>query len=215
LLTKWLNYIVNMSKTKDENTEQQILNAAKNVFQTKGMDGARMQEIADTAGINKAMLHYYYRSKQLLFEAVFKNAFSLLAPQLNAILNDDSTVEDKVKNFTSNYISFIIKHPYLPNFIIQELNRNQDFIFKLKDNKDFPNLEKFKKQVDEEVNKGIIKPISGEQLFINIMALNIFPFIAKPLIMAFANADNKAYMQLMEDRKTEVANFIINSIKNT
>lgn len=215
MLTKWLNYIVNMSKTKDENTEQQILNAAKNVFQTKGMDGARMQEIADTAGINKAMLHYYYRSKQLLFEAVFKNAFSLLAPQLNAILNDDSTVEDKVKNFTSNYISFIIKHPYLPNFIIQELNRNQDFIFKLKDNKDFPNLEKFKKQVDEEVNKGIIKPISGEQLFINIMALNIFPFIAKPLIMAFANADNKAYMQLMEDRKTEVANFIINSIKNT
>lgn len=204
-----------MSKTKDENTEQQILNAAKNVFQTKGMDGARMQEIADTAGINKAMLHYYYRSKQLLFEAVFKNAFSLLAPQLNAILNDDSTVEDKVKNFTSNYISFIIKHPYLPNFIIQELNRNQDFIFKLKDNKDFPNLEKFKKQVDGEVNKGIIKPISGEQLFINIMALNIFPFIAKPLIMAFANADNKAYMQLMEDRKTEVANFIINSIKNT
>ena len=215
MLTKWLNYIVNMSKTKDENTEQQILNAAKNVFQTKGMDGARMQEIADTAGINKAMLHYYYRSKQLLFEAVFKNAFSLLAPQLNAILNDDSTVEDKVKNFTSNYISFIIKHPYLPNFIIQELNRNQDFIFKLKGNKDFPNLEKFKKQVDEEVNKGIIKPISGEQLFINIMALNIFPFIAKPLIMAFANADNKAYMQLMEDRKTEVANFIINSIKNT
>lgn len=204
-----------MSKTKDENTEQQILNAAKNVFQTKGMDGARMQEIADTAGINKAMLHYYYRSKQLLFEAVFKNAFSLLAPQLNAILNDDSTVEDKVKNFTTNYISFIIKHPYLPNFIIQELNRNQDFIFKLKDNKDFPNLEKFKKQVDEEVNKGIIKPISGEQLFINIMALNIFPFIAKPLIMAFANADNKAYMQLMEDRKTVVANFIINSIKNT
>lgn len=215
MLTKWLNYIVNMSKTKDENTEQQILNAAKNVFQTKGMDGARMQEIADTAGINKAMLHYYYRSKQLLFEAVFKNAFSLLAPQLNAILNDDSTVEDKVKNFTSNYISFIIKHPYLPNFIIQELNRNQDFILKLKDNKGFPNLEKFKKQVDEEVNKGIIKPISGEQLFINIMALNIFPFIAKPLIMAFANADNKAYMQLMEDRKTEVANFIINSIKNT
>ena len=215
MLTKWLNYIVNMSKTKDENTEQQILNAAKNVFQTKGMDGARMQEIADTAGINKAMLHYYYRSKQLLFEAVFKNAFSLLAPQLNAILNDDSTVEDKVKNFTSNYISFIIKHPYLPNFIIQELNRNQDFILKLKDNKGFPNLEKFKKQVDEEVNKGIIKPISGEQLFINIMALNIFPFIAKPLIMAFANADNEAYMQLMEDRKTEVANFIINSIKNT
>ncbi len=204
-----------MKKLKDENTEEQILGAAKNVFQAKGMDGARMQEIADKAGINKAMLHYYYRSKQLLFEAVFKNAFSLLAPQLNAILNNDSSIEEKIKKFTSNYISFIIKHPYLPNFIIQELNRNQDFILKLKDNKGFPNLNRFKKQVDEEVKKGIIKPISAEQLFINILALNIFPFVAKPLIMAFTNADSKVYKQLMEDRKIEVANFIINSIKNT
>ena len=62
-----------MGKTnKNQDTEGQILDAAKNVFQKKGMDGARMQEIADAAGINKAMLHYYYRSKQLLFEAVFK-----------------------------------------------------------------------------------------------------------------------------------------------
>lgn len=215
MLTKWLNRVVKMNKTKDENTEEQILDAAKNVFQTKGMDGARMQEIADKAGINKAMLHYYYRSKQQLFEAVFKNAFSLLAPQLNAILNDDSSIEDKVKNFSSNYISFIIKHPYLPNFIIQELNRNPEFILKLKDQKGFPNLEKFKKQVALEVKKGIIKPISAEQLFINILALNIFPFVAKPLIKAFANIDNEDYKQLMVNRKTEVANFIINSIKNT
>ena len=157
-----------MKKTKDENTEVQILDAAKSVFQSKGMDGARMQEIADKAGINKAMLHYYYRSKQLLFEAVFTNAFSLLAPQLNTILNDDSTIEEKVKNFTSNYIEFIIKHPYLPNFVIQELNRNPDFILKMKNNPGFPNIEKFKKQVHDEIQKGILKPISAEQLFINI-----------------------------------------------
>tara|TARA_R110002049_G_scaffold87533_1_gene221891 strand:- start:36936 stop:37550 length:615 start_codon:yes stop_codon:yes gene_type:complete len=203
-----------MTKSKDENTEAQILNAAKSVFQTKGMDGARMQEIADKAGINKAMLHYYYRSKQLLFEAVFKNAFLLLAPQLNAIMNDDSSIEVKVKNFTSNYISFIIKHPYLPNFIIQELNRNEDFILKLKENKGFPNLEKFTKQVALEVENGNIKPISAEQLFINIMALNIFPFVAKPLIKAFVDVDDTAFKQLMEQRKTEVAKFIINAIKN-
>ncbi|WP_437395438.1 TetR/AcrR family transcriptional regulator [Flagellimonas lutimaris] len=203
-----------MAKTKDENTEEQILKAAKSIFQTKGMDGARMQEIADKAGINKAMLHYYYRSKQLLFEAVFKNAFSLLAPQLNAILNDDSSIEEKVKKFTSNYISFISKHPYLPNFIIQELNRNPNFVLSLKENKNFPNIEKFKKQVDEEVSKGILKPISAEQLFINIVALNIFPFVAKPLIMAFTNINDSAYKQLLEERKTEVANFIVNSIKN-
>jgi len=202
-----------MKKQKDQNKEEQILTAAKSVFQAKGMDGARMQEIADKAGINKAMLHYYYRSKQLLFEAVFKNAFSMLAPQLNRVLNDDSSIEDKIKNFTSNYISFIIKHPYLPNFIIQELNRNPDFILKMKDNPSFPNLEKFKLQVKYEVDNGIINPISAEQLFINIMALNIFPFVAKPLIMAFTNTDNNTYKTLIEARKTEVANFIINSIK--
>lgn len=215
MLTKWLNHIVKMKKKKDEKTEVHILDAAKDIFQSKGMDGARMQEIADKAGINKAMLHYYFRSKQLLFEAVFKNAFSLLAPQLNAILNDDSSIETKIKSFTSNYISFIIKHPYIPNFVIQELNRNPEFILKLKENKSFPNLEKFKKQVDNEVEKGMIKPISAEQLFINIMALNIFPFIAKPLIMAFTNTNDTTYKQLMEDRKKEVADFIINSIKHT
>ncbi|WP_452227841.1 MULTISPECIES: TetR/AcrR family transcriptional regulator [unclassified Lacinutrix] len=204
-----------MKKSKDKNTEEQILNAAKNIFQSKGMDGARMQEIADKAGINKAMLHYYYRSKQLLFEAVFKNAFSLLAPQLNAILNDDSSIEAKVKNFTSDYITFIVKHPYLPNFILQELNRNPEFLLKMKDTNGFPNIEKFKKQVDKEIANGILKPISAEHLFINILALNIFPFVAKPLIKAFTNTDDKAYKQLMEDRKTEVANFIIHSIKNT
>ncbi|WP_339667109.1 TetR/AcrR family transcriptional regulator [Maribacter arcticus] len=204
-----------MNNTKNENTEELILEAAKKVFQTKGMDGARMQEIADKAGINKAMLHYYYRNKQLLFEAVFKNAFAMLAPQLNAILNDETTIEDKVKNFTFNYISFISKHPYLPNFIIQELNRNPDFILKMKENKGFPNLSKFKKQVDKEIEEGIIKPINAEQLFINILSLNIFPFVARPLIMAFSNVDSKAYKQLMEERKIEVANFIINSIKNT
>jgi len=213
LLTIWLNYSVNMKKTKDENTEEKILNAAKNVFQSKGMDGARMQEIADNAGINKAMLHYYYRSKQLLFEAVFKNAFSLLSPQLNTILNDDSSIEDKIKNFTFNYISSIIKHPYLPNFIFQELNRNPDFISKIQKTIGFPNIDKFKKQLHVEIEKGILIPIKAEQLLINILALNIFPFIAAPLIKTITNSDNKAYKELIEVRKTEVSSFIINSIK--
>ncbi|TYA58988.1 TetR/AcrR family transcriptional regulator [Formosa maritima] len=202
-----------MARTKDENTEEQILEAAKNVFQTKGMDGARMQEIADTAGINKAMLHYYYRNKQLLFEAVFKSAFSLLAPQLNKILNDDSSIEDKIRNFTTNYISFIMKHPYLPNFIIQELNRNPDFIITIQKNNTLLNIEKFKAQVDLEVSQGNLKPTKGDQLFINILSLNIFPFVAKPLIKAFIKEDEKGFKQLMEQRKTEVSEFIINSIK--
>ncbi len=202
-----------MIKTKDENTESQILDAAQNVFQRKGMDGSRMQEIADEAGINKAMLHYYYRSKKMLFEAVFKGAFSLLAPQLNKILNDDSSIFDKIKSFSNNYISFVIKHPYLPNFILQELNRNPDFVKKLQSDKDFPNIEKFRNQVNAKVAEGVIRPIMAEQLFINIMALNIFPFIGAPMLKGFININDDSYQQLMKDRKTEVADFIINSIK--
>jgi AcrR family transcriptional regulator len=202
-----------MKNKKNENTESLILDAAKRIFQAKGMDGARMQEIADEAGINKAMLHYYFRSKQMLFEAVFKNAFSLLAPQLNTVLNDDSSIEEKVKNFSSNYISFIVEHPYLPNFIIQELNKNPDFILKMKESNSFPNLEKFKKQVDDEVEKNRIRKISAEQLFINILALNIFPFVAKPLLQNLINVGDQEYQKIVEERKTAVANFIINSIK--
>ncbi|MFK5878735.1 MAG: TetR/AcrR family transcriptional regulator [Flavobacteriaceae bacterium] len=202
-----------MAKTKDQNTESQILNAAEKIFQAKGMDGARMQEIADKAGINKSMLHYYYRSKELLFEAVFSKAFSLLAPQLNTILNDDSSIEEKIKSFTFNYISFISKHPYLPNFIIQELNRNPEFVKRMSQNSAFPNLDKFKKQVAIEIENKIIKPIKAEQLFIHILSLNIFPFVATPLIKAFINVDNKTYKQLLNDRKNEVSEFIINSIK--
>lgn len=204
-----------MKKKKEETTEQQILDAAKNVFQSKGMDGARMQEIADEAGINKAMLHYYYRSKQLLFEAVFKQVFSLLAPQLNAILNDDSDIENKIRNFTNNYTSFMMKHPYLPNFIIQELNRNDDFILKLKENTGFPTLEKFKVKVESEINQGVLKPINADQLFVNIIALNIFPFLGKPLIKAITDKDEKDYKEFVDSRKSEVANFIINSIKHS
>ena len=202
-----------MDKIKTENTETEILIAAKEIFQQKGMAGARMQEIADKAKINKALLHYYYRSKQLLFEAVFKSAFSLLAPQLNKVLNDDSDLFEKIRMFTENYVSFVIKHPYLPNFVIQELNKNPEFVQKLRSEKNFPSIEKFKLQVSDAINQGIIKPIEAEQLFINIISLNIFPFIGEPLLMALVNVDKESYNIILENRKTEVAEFIINSIK--
>ena len=198
---------------ENDTTENEILKAAKEIFHVKGMDGTRMQEIADKAKINKALLHYYYRSKQLLFEAVFKSAFSLLAPQLNKVLNDESDLFEKITKFTENYISFVIKHPYLPNFVIQELNRNPEFLLKLRAEKNFPSIDKFKLQVSDAITEGVIKPISAEQLFINIISLNIFPFIGEPLLMALVNVDKDSYNKILDNRKTEVASFILNSIK--
>ncbi len=202
-----------MINNKDISAEEKILNAARRIFESKGMSGARMQEIADEAKINKSLLHYYYRSKQLLFEAVFKTAFNKLAPQINLVLNSDQSICDKIINFSNNYTSFMLKHPYLPNFILQELNRNPDFVKELISIDNFPNIINFKIQIEKAVSEEKIRPIEAEQLFINILALNIFPFIGAPLLKGFINASDKEYKKILNKRKTEVAEFIIKSIK--
>lgn len=202
-----------MKKTTDINTESLILEAAKRVFFRKGMEGSRMQEIANEAGINKALLHYYFRNKQLLFNAVFKNAFETLAPQLNEIINSDDSIFEKIRAFSSNYISFIIKHPYIPNFIIQELNRDPEYISTVISEDELPSILKFQNQVDLYVERGLIKPINSSQLFINLVSLNALPFLASPLLKTFLKVDDETYKKLLEKRKTEVADFIINAIK--
>lgn len=199
--------------TRDLSAEEKILNAARRVFENKGMSGARMQEIADEAKINKSLLHYYYRSKQKLFEAVFKTAFNKLAPQINTILNSDQNICEKIKNFSRDYNTFMIKHPYLPNFILQELNRNPEFVKELISIKNFPSMKKFQKQIREAVADKRIRQIEANQLFIHILSLNIFPFVGAPLIKGFINANDKQYRAILESRKTEIADFIIQSIK--
>ena len=202
--------LIRMANTK---TEEKILNAAIDVFQTKGMDGARMQEIADKAKINKSMLHYYYRSKQKLFEAVFKTAISIMAPKLREIIAKDEPLFDKIKNFTNGYISLISKHAFIPTFIIQELNRNPEI---LQDTfvKEFGNsFSTMKTTIDEMVEKGEITPIKPEHLIMNVIAMSIFPFVAKPILKSVLQKDEKEYKLLLEERKIHVADFIISSIK--
>ena len=202
-----------MTNSRNIPAEEKILDAAKRVFENKGMVGARMQEIADEAKINKSLLHYYYRSKQKLFEAVFKSAFNKLAPQINSILSAEQPIREKIKNFTFNYTSFMVKHPYLPNFILQELNRNPDFVKDLISNNNIPGMKKFNNQIKEAVDRKKIRPIEAEQLFINILALNIFPFVGAPLLKGFLETSDKEFKNILEKRKTQVADFIIQSIQ--
>ena len=93
-------------KTLESNTEEIIFKSAIKIFHSKGLAGARMQEIADEAGINKAMLHYYFRSKQLLFEAVFKKAFMQLAPQIHQVLNSEDSLFDKIENIPTKELRY-------------------------------------------------------------------------------------------------------------
>ena len=203
-----------MKSTKDQNTESQILDAAKNVFQRKGMSGTRMQEIADEANINKALLHYYFRNKQRLFEAVFKQAFKKFVPHLNEIFNSELTVFEKIKVFVDSYISFVQLNPYIPTFLIQEINNNPEFAKSFFTDQIPPDISNFEKQINQEINQGILKPITPKQLLLNLFSLTAFPFVANGLVKGILNIDEKTHSMMMEERKTLIPDLIINSIKN-
>lgn len=194
-------------------TEEKIFNAAQIVFQKKGFSGARMQEIADQAGINKAMLHYCFKNKQLLFEAVFKNAFSQLAPQINEIFNSEATVFEKIKKFTQNYISFVIKNPFLPAFVIQEMNNNPEFVANFLKNKNAPDASNFILQIENEMTAGIIKRGNPNQLLLDILSMTIFPFAAQMLVKGIIKLSDNEFNAMMEERKITVSEQIINAIK--
>jgi AcrR family transcriptional regulator len=194
-------------------TEEKIFNAARTVFQKKGFAGARMQEIADEAGINKAMLHYCFKNKQLLFEAIFMNAFSQLAPQINAIFTSDESIFEKITKFTHDYIAFVIDNPYLPQFVIQEMNNDPEFAMKFLNHENKPNPTVLIAQIEKEIELGILKPVHPKQLLIDIFSLTIFPFAAQMLMKGIVQISDSEFNDMMEERKTSIAAQIINSIK--
>jgi len=112
----------------DLTTEQLILGAAKKVFIRKGLDGTRMQEIADEAGINKSLLHYYFRSKDKLFDVIFKEIVMSFAPRIVEILNSPISLFDKIELFVATYIDLLLKNPYIPGFLVNEVSKNPERI---------------------------------------------------------------------------------------
>lgn len=198
---------------KETDTEQIILLAAKEVFFKKGYDGARMQEIADEAGINKALLHYYFRSKDKLFEAIFNNAFQKFIPRVVEKMNSDVSFEEKVETFVENYITTIIEVPQIPIFVLTELHRNPERIVGMMKKMGIQPQIIFS-GIQKDIENGKIRAINPRHLLINIIALSVFPFAAKPLLqnMLFDNNSGEYHKFLLE-RKKEVAQFIINSVK--
>jgi AcrR family transcriptional regulator len=201
---------------QEKSTEEIIFDAAQKVFVLKGFDGARMQEIAQEAGINKALLHYYYRTKEKLFHAIFEKVLGYVIPKVLAFVETDEPIFTKIEFFVNTYVELLLKNPYIPNFVISELNRNPDNISEMLGSLMEKNdaLKKFTGLISEEIGKGTIRPILPEQLLVNMISLCIFPFAARPIIQGviFKN-DKKKYQEFLVDRKKEVASFIIHSIK--
>jgi TetR/AcrR family transcriptional regulator len=201
---------------QEKNTEEVIFDAAQKVFLQKGFDGTRMQEIAQEAGINKALLHYYYRTKEKLFQAIFKKVLGLFLPRILAFMESDIPLLKKIEFFIHNYIDFILRNPYIPGFVINEITHHPDTIAETLGELILKNdaFGKFSAMIKKEIDQGNIRLIEPEQLIINMIGLCIFPFVAKPILRGvFFGGDKQQYQQFLENRKKEVTDFIIHSIK--
>lgn len=203
-----------VKKKKDESTEERIISAARKVFLSKGLAGARMQDIADEAGINKALLHYYFRSKEKLFDMIFMEAAQKLFPKINFIFESNMPLFEKIEHFADEYITVMVENPYLPSFVLNEINQDPSSFFrKLNEKFGFPDPSLFLKQIEKEIKKGTIKRVHPVQLFMNMLSLCIFPFMARPMLELRIRVGEKQFREFMEQRKKEVPQFIIDAIR--
>jgi TetR/AcrR family transcriptional regulator len=197
--------------TAGDHTENQILAAAREVFIVKGFEGARMQEIADRAEINKALLHYYFRSKENLFDAVFSEVASHLFPAVRQLLESDLTIKEKIALFVKIYLKALQENPYIPAFVINTLNTNPErFLTYIKQSGINPML--LQEQIDHEVAGRLIREIKAEHLLVNTLAMCLFPFVARPIIQNIFTMKDEEYQAYLESRQTEIIDFVLKSI---
>jgi TetR/AcrR family transcriptional regulator len=199
---------------KDLNTEEKILEAAAQEFIQKGRSGARMQEIANNAGINKALLHYYYRSKDMLFESVFTLAIKkLLLPKIKAVIEQETDAFTLIRKFADTYITVLNANPNIPFFILDEIHKNPGRLSRAFIQSGLP-IEKVMKIMNKAMDDGLIRQMDPRQIMINLLSMCIFPLVGRNMMQPILFEDDiKLFDQFLESRKTEVAEFIIHAIR--
>jgi AcrR family transcriptional regulator len=189
-------------------TEKRITASAEKLFYQKGKAGTSMQDIADDAGINRTLLNYYFRSKDQLFEAVFRNALSEFIPNLAAMLRSEMELDEYLPKMVSTVINTMVENPHIPIFVLQELSSNPARMPQM--------MRELGLDPDLAINKfgGNRNSISGEktdprQLIMNLLSLCIFPFAARPVIVEILfKGDEAAYLEAMKERKRLIPLFV-------
>jgi AcrR family transcriptional regulator len=205
-------------KPKDLSAEEKIKAAARKIFTQKGYAATRTRDIAEEAGINLALLNYYFRSKERLFELVMKENIQLFVG--NLVENLDNTAQrpfiEQLEYICSSYVDMLLENPNLPFFIMNiiqsgggNVNTNDPL---------FSSITKlravFITGLKEEMEKGQIKQIHPLHFLANMMSLIVFPFIAKPLLMNRVGiTDNKEFETLMQERKKLIPEWIRSMLK--
>ena len=198
-----------MKKTKDISTEERIKAAARKVFHQKGFAGTRTRDIAEEAGINHAMLNYYFRSKEKLFEMVMMETMAQFFKGVNLMLNDENTsLDEKLDLIVSNYVDLLLKEPELPTFILNEVRPNPQAFVEQNPIKEALTHSVLTRQYAEAVARGEITEPNLMQAILNVIGLVIFPFIAKPILTSIINIPEEQYKALMLQRKTLIPQWI-------
>ncbi|MGD8495355.1 MAG: TetR family transcriptional regulator [Gemmatimonadales bacterium] len=210
-----------MIKSNDQETESRILDAAREVFLRRGTAGARMAEIAEEAGVNQALLHYYFRSKAGLAEAVFQRAARELFPPVLRTLASEAPLEEKVREVVRIELDTLQRNPFLPGYVLSELNHHPERVGQFVESMTGVQLDtvaprmfdRLGAQIDEAVAAGELRPIAAEQFVINLLSLCIFPFAARPLLVAVMGMDDDAFGAMIERRKTELPEFFLRGLR--
>ncbi len=197
---------------KREDKRDIILSAAKMVFYEMGFNGAKMQDIADRAEINRAMLHYYYADKETLFNDVFKSAVKDFFSKMKPLFDNSLPILEKIKQFIHHYIDLFIDDELLPGFLLKELSFNKEWLLNTLIGLQHQ-INQFKLCVEEGIQDNILRPINSNQLFLDLISLCAHPFVAKSMFQSALQLSDEEYKQLLLERKDSLTELFINSLK--
>lgn len=196
-------------KTEDNSTEQKILLAARKVFTAKGYAATRTRDIAEEAGINLALLNYYFRSKDKLFEEVMREKITLLFGIVKPVLFDeDLSLEEKIEKAIALYIDMLAENPDLPIFVLSEIRTAPDRFSQIIPVhliiRDSHLIRQIKERFPDK------NPL---QFLMSILGMTIFPFIMKPVFTSSGVASETQFKQMMMERKKLIPQWIKSIMK--
>ncbi|HRP85792.1 MAG TPA: TetR/AcrR family transcriptional regulator [Saprospiraceae bacterium] len=193
----------------DNSTEEKIKESARKVFLKKGYAATRTRDIAEGAGINLALLNYYFRSKEKLFELIMLETMFSFMQKMAVVLNDeDSKLEKKVELIASNYIDFFTEEPNVPIFVLNEMHKNPRLLFDTLPVRELFFNSVFFRQYQTQVAKGKIKEGNPANFLINMMSLIIFPFVGSPIFKLITGTLDAQYLELMQERKKLIPRWV-------
>jgi len=189
-------------------TERKILEAAGKVFMKKGRLGASMQDIADEAGINRTLLHYYFRNKEKLFDTIFAKILARIFPTMVAAFASDRPFIEKVQIFVDTYTDILLENPYLPVFVFQEISLNPDRLAGIIQQTGLdPDIAL--KELSRELESVGMTDMDPRHLIANLLGMVIFPYIGRALFQKVAFKDDaSAYEKFLEERKKHVPEIV-------